>query len=115
MFATAAIVASATGKKAARKIKKIGDASPTPNQRIANGIHASGDRLRKKLMIGRKAKRAARRCPIHKPIGIPVATAITKPQLTRNSQVVRSVERPPLHISSPKPCATATGDGKALS
>src|SRR5262250_1443116 len=115
MFATAAIVANATGKNADRKIKKIDDESPTPNHRIANGIHASGDRLRKKLMIGRKAKRAARRCPIHKPIGIPVATAITKPQLTRNSEVIRSLKRRPLLISSPKPCATATGDGKALS
>ena len=28
-----------------------------PNQRIANGIQASGERLRKKLIAGRKAMR----------------------------------------------------------
>src|SRR5262245_43335014 len=115
MFATAAIVANATGKNADRKIRKIEDASPTPNHKIANGIHASGDRFRKKLMIGRKAIRAARRCPIHKPIGTPVATAITKPQLTRKSEVIRSLKSRPLRVSSPKPRSTASGDGKALS
>src|SRR5262250_2685975 len=115
MFATAAIVAKTTGKKADRKIKKIDDESPTPNHKIANGIHANGDRLRKKLMIGRKANRAASFCPSHNPIGTPSATAIAKPQLTRKSDVIRSLNRRPLRISSPKPRRTASGDGNALS
>ena len=49
MLATAAAVESTTGKKAAMKIRKMAGASPMPSQRIANGIHASGDRLRKKF------------------------------------------------------------------
>jgi len=50
------MVDKTTGKNADRKIRKIGEASPTPNHRIAKGIHAKGDRLRKKLTMGEKCR-----------------------------------------------------------
>jgi len=60
MFATAAAVEKTIGKNAAMKMRKIAGASPMPSHRIANGIHASGDRLLKKLMSGSSASRARR-------------------------------------------------------
>ena len=57
------VVESTIGKNAAMKIRKIAGGSPMPSQRIANGIHASGDRLRKKLTIGRNAVARAARVP----------------------------------------------------
>ena len=55
--ATAALVARTIGKNAVMKIRKIDGTSPMPNQRIANGIHASGERLRKKFTAGSSARR----------------------------------------------------------
>ena len=55
MFWTAAIVATVIGKTLARKIKKIGAASLTPNQRMATGIQAIGEIGRKIWMKGLKA------------------------------------------------------------
>ncbi len=49
------------GKTAAMKIRKIAGGSPMPSQRMANGIQASGDRLRKKLTSGSSAARARSR------------------------------------------------------
>ena len=43
------------GKTLARKIKKIGAASLTPNHKIATGIHAMGEIGRKIWMSGLKA------------------------------------------------------------
>ena len=54
-FAAAAMVDKTTGKNADRKIKKIGAASLTPNQRIATGIQAIGEIGRKIWMKGLKA------------------------------------------------------------
>src|SRR5580704_4794137 len=114
MFAAAAIVASTRGKNTDKKMRNVADASPTPNQRIANGIQASGDRLRKKLTTGRKAARAHAFCPIQRPIGIPVRAARRNPKVTRKSDVTRSVKRRPFRISSAKPRTTSSGAGKAL-
>ena len=49
MFATAAAAASAIGKKAVMKIRKIAGTSPTPNHMIANGIHAIGESVSEML------------------------------------------------------------------
>ena len=63
MFATAAPVESTTGKKAAMKIRKMAGGSPMPSHRMAKGIQASGERLRKKLTRGRNAWRARAEWP----------------------------------------------------
>ena len=50
--------------------------------------------------------------------GISISASIRfnpNPQLTRNSDVIRSVTSRPLFISPPKPRTTAIGDGRALS
>ena len=104
-----------TGKKADRKMRKIGEASPTPNHRIAKGIHANGERFLKKFTMGRNALRTVSFCPIHRPAGIPVTTAKPNPQVTRNSEVTRSVNSRPVRASSPKARSTARGAGNALS
>ena len=109
------MVARTMGKNAARKIRKIVEASPTPNQRMAKGIQAREDRLRKKFTMGRRARRGVSFCPNQTPIGIPEATAIKNPQLTRNSETMRSLASLPVRISSPNARTTAKGEGKALS
>ena len=43
MFCTAAMAETVMGKTLARKMRKIGAASVTPNQRIATGIQAMGE------------------------------------------------------------------------
>src|SRR5579862_7785322 len=115
MLETAAMVARTTGKKAARKIRKMVEASPTPNQRMAKGIQAREDRLRKKFTMGRRARRGVSFCPSQTPIGIPEATAIKKPQLTRNREIMRSFTNRPVRNSSANARTTARGEGKALS
>src|SRR5688500_7035029 len=112
MLATAPIVAITVGKKAAIKIRKIVGRSPTPNQRIANGIQASGERLRKKLIVGSSACRARALRPSHNPTGKPVKTESKNPVVTRNNDATRSSTTLPLRASSTKPFATANGDGK---
>src|SRR5829696_41590 len=112
MLATALIVAITIVKKAAMKIRNMVGRSPTPNQRIANGIHASGERLRKKLTAGNSAARARALRPNHKPTGIPVKTESANPVVTRKSDATMSSNNLPLCASSRKPLATANGDGK---
>ena len=82
---------------------------------MAKGIQASGERLRKKLAIGKRAKRGMSFCPSHSPIGIPRATAIENPQLTRKSETITSLASRPVRISTSKARTTASGEGKALS
>jgi hypothetical protein len=43
MVCTPDVVCTIMGKTEAMKIRKIGDTSPTPNQRMASGIHAIGE------------------------------------------------------------------------
>ena len=49
---TPAAVCTTVGKTAERNIRKIGATSPTPNQRIAIGIHAIGEIGRSIWKIG---------------------------------------------------------------
>src|SRR4051812_30608126 len=112
-LAAADIVASTMGKKAERKIRKIGEASPTPNHRIANGIHARGERLRKKFTIGRNAFLASNPSPNHNPPGIPVKIPSANPQAPRNIDVIGSVNNRPLPPPPQKPGKTASGAGNA--
>ena len=90
---------------------KIAGGSPTPNQMIANGIHAIGDSDRKKLIHGSSASRARTWRPTTSPSGTAVTTAVIKPQATRNSEATMSSPSRPDAISSPNATATAGGDG----
>src|SRR5678815_6148165 len=112
MFATAAIVANTSGKNDAMKIRKSVGKSPMPNQRMAKGIHARGDRLRKKFISGRNAARARAWLPSQRPTGMPVKTANPNPVVTRNNEATMSSTNRPVRISSTKPRATSIGDGK---
>ena len=51
------------------KIRKIGDRSPTPNQRIAIGIHAIGEIGRSIWKIGLSVRNAPPTQPIQRPSG----------------------------------------------
>src|SRR5688572_19188025 len=94
------------------KIRKTVGRSPMPNQRIANGIQAKGERLRKKLITGRNAVRAREWWPNQSPAGIPANTARAKPVVTRNRDATTSSKSRPFRTSSTKPFATDAGDGK---
>ena len=113
MLATAAVVERTTGKKAAMKMRNTAGGSPMPSQRIAKGIHASGERLRKKLTSGRKASRALAECPSSNPAGTPRPTARTNPRLTRNSDAMASLTSLKFDNSATRPCATAHGVGNS--
>jgi hypothetical protein len=52
MACTPAVVCTTIGKTAARKIRNIGDALPTPNHRIARGIQAMGEMGRSTCTMG---------------------------------------------------------------
>src|SRR5262245_12165020 len=114
MPATAALVAKTIGKNAVMKIRKIDGTSPIPNHRIANGIQASGERLRKKLTAGRNARRTRTRSPSQSPTGMPSPTARPKPIVTRNSEATTSSKSDPRVAFSTNPRTTSSGDGKAV-
>ena len=67
------------------KIRKIGDALPTPNQRIAIGIQAIGEIGRRIWKSGFSVAKAPRTQPIQRPSGTATSTASPKPAPTRNS------------------------------
>ncbi len=96
----------------AMKIRKMAGLSPMPNHRIANGIQARGERLRKKLIAGSIAVRARARWPSHKPRGMPAPVARANPAVTRKSEATTSLYSRPLPTSSRNPFATEIGDGK---
>src|SRR5262249_9386526 len=83
-----------------------------PSQRMAKGIQASGDRLRKKLTRGRNAARARAEWPRSRPTGTPRATARRKPAETRKSEAIESSTSRPLLSSWTRARATASGCGK---
>src|ERR1700754_537531 len=101
------------GKNVVMKIRKMAGASPIPNQRIAKGIQASGERLRKKLTIGSSALRARTRVPSHSPAGTPSRIANVNPVPTRKSDATMSVAKRPVEASSISPFTTVHGAGKA--
>src|SRR6266568_2036626 len=111
MFWTAAIVATVIGKTLARKIKKIGAASLTPNQRIATGIQAIGEIGRKIWMKGLKAWKAREYQPRTSPSGTPSTTASVNPHETRNTDATMYLMSNPFWISSMIPRATLPGVG----
>ena len=86
-----------------------------PNQKMANGTHASGDKLRPKLTPGNSAARATGDSPSHNPSGTPNAAASKNPQLARNSEATTSSNKRPPRLASTKPAATAWGEGKTAS
>jgi hypothetical protein len=66
---------SVIGKRDARKMMNTAETSPTPNQRIAMGIHASGEMGRRISMRGAMAIPPRRYQPRTIPSGIPTITA----------------------------------------
>ena len=77
------VVESTTGKKAAMKMRKMAGGSPMPSQRMAKGIQARGERLRKKFTRGRKAWRPRAEWPSSRPAGTPSPTARQKARRRR--------------------------------
>src|SRR5574338_660897 len=113
MVATADMVASASGKKVAINIRNTAGLSPIWNQSMAKGIHARGDKKRKKFSMGTKAFLAYKCWPSHSPNGIPNAADSTKPIATRHKEAMISFIKRPARNSSLKLFITAAGDGMA--
>jgi len=74
------------GNTLARKIRKMGAASETPNHRMATGIQAIGEMGRRIWMTGLKASKARAYQPRSRPNGIPTRTASVNPQVTRKRE-----------------------------
>jgi hypothetical protein len=114
MLAKAFIAVTVSGRKNARKIRKIAAASPTPNHRIYMGIEARGE-VECGIWINRFSDIAARRRhPISNPNGIAIAAA-TQPQVTRNREATTYFNNRSRSASSRIPRATAMGSSKILS
>src|ERR1700761_6899788 len=111
IVATDDIIDSINGKKVAMKIRKMAGLSPIWNHRMANGIHASGERNRKKLSSGKKSLREAACCPSNRPTGIPSTADNKKPITTRHSDATTSSISLPDLISSSKLLKTSEGEG----
>src|SRR5579875_2299432 len=92
MAATAEATETAMGKNTDIKMRKMAGGSPTPNQVIAKPIQARGDRLRKKLMLGRRAVRTHGLWPSHRPMGMPRRTAMLNPAATRHRETIISCQ-----------------------
>jgi hypothetical protein len=112
MLFTALMAVSVSGSSEVRKMRKIADRSPTPNQRMAIGIQASGEIGLKICTSGSIAISTRRYQPIANPHGIPIATASMKPHVTRNSEATTYFSSSPLRASSTMPAATANGVGR---
>ena len=100
MDATATIVASARGKNVAIKMRKMAGLSPIWNQRIAKGIHAKGERKRKKFSMGTNEWRALSFRPSQRPNGIPKKVATLNPMATRHNEAIMSFKSLPDATSS---------------
>src|SRR5437763_2164241 len=75
MSCTAFIVASVSGRNEAEKISNMAERSPTPNQRMAMGIHASGEIGRSSCSSGLKAISPRRERPRATPAGTASSSA----------------------------------------
>ena len=106
------VVCTTIGNTDEMKIKKIGEAFPTPNQRMAMGIQAMGDIGRSIWKIGFNVVKAPRTHPIHSPSGTAKATASRNPLPTRNRDAPMCSHSTPFCISSPVPITTCHGVGK---
>src|SRR5262249_42544095 len=107
-----AVVCTVVGNTDERKMRKIGDMLPTPNHRIAIGIHAIGEMGRSICTTGLMAVNAPATRPIQSPSGIPTATASEKPTVTRNSDAPMWRHSDPFPAISRIPVTTASGVGK---
>ena len=101
------------GKKQPTKMRKMAARSPTPNQRMAIGIQASGEIGRKICTSGLKAISARRYQPIVSPRGIAVTAARRKPQVTRKSEATTYFSSSPCCRRSPMPRTTPHGPGSS--
>jgi hypothetical protein len=75
MVMTPAAVPTTIGKNDERKIRKIGERSPTPNQRMASGIQAIGEMGLSPCTSGFKRVCAVANHPMSMPTGIASAAA----------------------------------------
>src|SRR3984893_8117638 len=99
------------GKTLAKKIRKMGAASLTPNHRMAPGIHAIGEIGRKTWINGLNAWNAREYQPRTKPSGTPITTASVNPHETRKSDATIYFRSRPFWISSKMRRATFPGVG----
>src|ERR1700694_2684509 len=99
MFCTAAIAETVIGKTLARKIRKIGAASLTPNQRMATGIHAIGEIGRRIWRMGLNAWKAREYQPSTRPVGTPIRTASVNPHVTRKRDATMYLNSNPFWAS----------------
>ena len=90
----------------------MGEASPTPNQRMAIGIQAIGEMGRRIWKMGFSVRYAPRTQPIHNPSGTATQTASPKPAPTRMSEAPMCRHSVPSFNSSSVPVTTAHGVGK---
>src|SRR3984893_4312792 len=90
----------------------MGEASPTPNQRMAIGIQAIGEMGRSIWKIGFNVRYAPATQPIHSPRGTATQTASPKPAPTRSSDALMWRHNVPSFNSSAVPVTTAHGVGK---
>jgi hypothetical protein len=74
------------GNNEARKMRKTGERFPTPNQRIARGIHAIGEIGRRIWIIGFRVAKTPLNQPIKRPNGMARAAASKKPAPTRRRE-----------------------------
>src|SRR5690554_5440508 len=112
MVLTPAAVCTMTGNSAAIKIRKIGEALPTPNQRMDRGIHAMGEMGRRICTRGLSVSCTLLTRPIHNPSGMAMLTARKNPAPTRISEEPMWSHRLPSFTSSKVPLSTAQGVGK---
>ena len=80
-----------------------------PNQVTAKGTHARGDRLRKKLIMGKNASLGIRRIPIQSPMGTASTTDRLNPMPTLNKEVMEFLYITPFSNLSLNPSATSPG------
>src|SRR6185503_18147368 len=112
IVSTPAAVPTTMGKNEERKIRKIGERSPTPNQRMASGIQAIGEIGRRPWTSGFRNACAVPNQPMSIPTGTASATARRYPTVTRNSEATTCLSRSPWRARSTRPAATCPGVGK---
>jgi hypothetical protein len=83
MLRAPASVLKYNGKNSAMKTTKITAALPSPNHRIASGIHAMPGIGNSARMTGSTNSRTARMRPTSSPSGIAKAAATAKPETAR--------------------------------
>ena len=106
------VVCTTIGNTDEMKIRKIGEALPTPNQRMAMGIQAMGEIGRSIWKIGFNVVNAPRTHPIQSPSGTAKATASRNPLPTRNRDAPMCSHSIPFCDQLSVPVTTCHGVGK---